>query len=235
MAAIHIEIVSVAPPYQAALIKVDRFPVAHDPPKIRALMTKIVQAAATNGFSSDVFLQAESLKNGKDQFDSHVSEWHPESGLGVWPDRPPPELWKMSDLFRMARGERVPLMYNVYRLNGGPKANNQAFDMLLGSGMVMALVHNGSADELLARYKEEFLPASKQPNLRIMPFYVPLLDHNSLEKRQSAELQKWLGGARLYMRESTGDNAILVLTDFDLGALLSAAGAKKQGDRWILE
>src|SRR5579872_4095090 len=236
MAAIHIEIVSVAPPYQAAQIKVSRFPLGSDTPKIKGIVTRILDAAAKDGLASDVFLQNEFFNNGRQQFDAHVAEWQPESGLGVWPDRPPPEVWKTTDMFRMARGERVPLMYRVYRLGGGVKANAQALDLLLGSGMVMTVVHSGTIDKLLSYYKDTFLPTIKQENLRILPFYVPLLDTKSLHTSHDGDLSKWLGPGHLYLRESPGDNAILIVTDSDLNALLERAGAKRGGDnRWSIE
>ena len=236
MAAIHIEIVSVASPYSAVQIKVRRFPLADDLPKIRTLVVNLVQLASIAGLSSDVFLQSEYLNNGRDAFNANIPNWRPEVGLGVWPDRPPPELWKVSDLFKMARGERVPLMYQVSRVTAGAKANAQATDLLLGSGMVVSVVHKGSTDELLSYYKETFLPNIKQPNLRIMPFYIPLLDLKSIHNRRADELKQWLGPAHFYLRESPLEDAVIVITDGDLEGLLTRAGAKKGGDgRWIIE
>ena len=236
MAAIHIEMVSVPPPYHAARIEVSKFPLASDiAPKVHAFVTNLVNAASAGAPTAEVLLQNEYIANGKEQFSAHIPEWHPESGLGVWPDRPPPELWKLTDIFKMAAGERIPLMYRVYRLTTGPKANRQAFEVLSGTGMVMVVLHSDSTDQLLARYKDTFLPGIKQENLRILPFYVPLLDLKSLHNRQPEELRRWLGGARFYLRESPLDNAIVVLTEADLGALLPQAGAKKNGDgSWLI-
>jgi hypothetical protein len=236
MAAIHIQMVYVPPPYHAARIEASNFPLPADIlPRIRAFLATLVHAASPGGTSSEVLLQNEYIANGKEQFIAHVPDWHPQSGLGVWPDRPPPELWKVTDIFRMAAGEKVPLMYRVYRLTTGPKANAQAFEVLSGTGMVMVVLHSGSADELLARYKDTFLPGIKQPNLRIMPFYVPLLDFKSLHDRKPEDLRRWLGGASFYLRESPADKAILLLMDADLGSLLQQAGARQNGDgSWLI-
>jgi len=229
--AIHILLMSVSQPYYAVQIQVDRFPLPDGvAPRVRELLTGLLRAASAGGMTSDVFLQNEFLVNGRDQFNQHIRAWLPESGLGVWPDRPPPELWKMTDIFRMARGERVPLMYRVYRLKSGPKAGAEAFQVLSGSGMVMAVAHAGSSDDLLRQYKETYLPGIKEPNLRIFPFYVPLLDSSSLHNRKAEELSRWLGGAHLYLRESPSDKAILVVTDADVGPLMTQAGARQEGD-----
>ena len=237
MLAIHIQAISVPRPYYAVQIQIDHFPLPVDiSPKVRALLINLIRVASTDGLTSDVFLQNEYLANGKDQFNRHISEWSPESGLGVWPDRPPPELWKTSDVFRMARGQRVPLMYRVYRLKASSQASAQAFEIMLDSGMVIELLHQGSTEDLLKQYKDTYLPGIKEPNLRIFPFYVPLLDLNSLRNRKAEDLSRWLGGAHLYLRESPPDHAILIVADADLGPLLKQAGAATDAEgRWFVK
>ncbi|MFZ0964841.1 MAG: hypothetical protein WAO35_28625 [Terriglobia bacterium] len=231
MAIIHIVMLSVPQPYSAVQIQIDHFPLPDEvAPKVRDLLNGLVRAASANGMTADTFLQNEFLANGRDQFNQHLREWVPESGLGVWPDRPPPELWKTTDIFKMAGGVRVPLMYRVYRLKGGPKASAEALQLMASSGMAMAILHSDSTEELLKRYKATYLPGITAPNLRIFPFYVPLLDANSLRNRKPDELGRWLGGAHLYLRESPTDKSVLVLADTDLGPLLVNAGAKQEGD-----
>ena len=237
MAAMHIEMVAVAPPYQAAEIKVAKFPAPADiSTKLRVFLTTLMQAASNGGMNSDVFLQNEFLANGRAIVNPKMPEWKPQTGLGVWPDRPPPELWKVSDLFRMARGERIPLTHQVLRVTAGPKANSQAFSLVLGTGMIVSVLHGDSSDDLLARYKQTYLPTIKEESLRILPFYAPLLDLKSLHTSRGDDLSKWLGGARLYLRESPGDSAILIVTNIDLADLLGRAGARKDGqNHWLID
>jgi hypothetical protein len=237
MPAILIDALPVGGPFAAVQVHAGKFPV--DPrllPAIRLFLGNLVQAASTGGLTGDVFLQHQYLPNAKDEFMSHLQAWTPLSGLGVWPDRPPPELWKTADMFRMAKGEDVPLMYRVLQVNGGPQSGAEAWDTLLGSGMVMELVHSGLIDSLLNAYKAIYLPDIKTPNLRIFPFYVPLLDVNSVRDRPAEELSKWLGGVRLYIRESPEDKSILLLSDLAIEPLLVKAGAREAGKgRWALE
>lgn len=235
MVPIHIEMVAVAPPYSAAQVKVSHFPMAADGSvKLRVFLTALVQAAS-DSLSLEVFLQNEYLANGRDLVNPRLPEWRPQVGLGVWPSRPPPELWKISDIFRMARGERVPLMYQVSRITTGPKASLQALNLLLGTGMTMAIVHAGPADELLSDYKNTYLPTIKEPSLRILPYYVPLLDLKSLQADHSGNLPKWIGKARFYLRESPLDNAILLVAAADLNVLLERAGARRDGPQsWLV-
>jgi len=234
LAAIHVQAISVPQPYHAAQIEVGSFPLGGDiSPRVSAFVTSLVAVASTGGVTADVFLQTEYLKNGRDRFNPHIREWLPESGLGVWPDRAPPELWKLTDIFRMALGERVPLINRVDRLAAGPQANQAALQVMLGSGMVMTIGHAGSTDDLLKHYRDVYLPGIKEPSLRIFPFYVPLLDLNSLHNRKAEELERWLGGTLLYLRESPSDRAVLMISPTDLSTLLTRAGAKSEGDgRW---
>src|SRR5215813_8610608 len=141
MAAIHIEAVAVPPQFHAVQVKCGRFPIGADGAKLRAFLAAVLQSAAAGGLNQETFFQNEYLANGRDIVNPHLPEWVPQVGLGVWPDRPPPELWKVSDMFKMARGERVPLMYQVSRVSAGPKASSQALQLLLGTGMTMSILH----------------------------------------------------------------------------------------------
>jgi hypothetical protein len=231
VAAIHMQAVSVPRPYYAVEIKVGSYALGSDiSPRVSTLLVSLVATASAGRMTEEVFLQSEYVKNGRSQLDSHIREWMPESGLGVWPDRAPPELWKLSDIFRMALGESVPLMNRVDRVTAGAKANEEALQEMLPSGMVMTIVHSGSTDDLLRHYKDAFLPRIKEPNLRIFPFYVPLLDLNSLRNCNGAQLGEWLGGAHLYLRESPADHAVLIISSQDPNSLLTRAGARTEGN-----
>ena len=234
MPTVLIEALQAGPLYEAVQVHVGPFPVDRRlETGIRTLLNGLVQAASAGGLTSDVFLQHQYRPYAKEEFAKRLQVWAPVSGLGVWPNRPPPELWKTSDIFRMAKGEDVPLMYRVLQLNGGPRSGADAWDALLGSGMVMRLVHSGAIGSLLQAYKEIYLPRIKTPNLRIFPFYVPLMDVNSVRDRDGEELHRWLAGIRMYIRESPEDKSILLLSDLGLAPLLAEAGAREAGKgRW---
>ena len=234
LAAIHIQAVSVPQPYYAVQVEVGSYPLSNGiSPKVSAFLASLVAAVGAGGLTEDVFLQSEYLKNGRDQFTSHIREWLPESGLGVWPDRAPPDLWKLTDIFRMALGESVSLINRVDWVTAGSKANQEVSQVMLGSGMLMTIVHAGSSDDLMKHYKEVYLPRIKEPNLRIFPFYVPLLDLNSLRNCKDGQLGEWLGAAHLYLRESPADQAVLIVASTDLNSLLTQAGARTEGEgRW---
>jgi hypothetical protein len=196
-------------------------------------MIMVLLQSASAGKQIEVFLQDEYLANGKQEFDRHGSQWFPEAGLGIWPDRPPPRLWKTTDLFRMARGEKIPLKYSLYHISAANGAPMQAVEKMTGTGMVVAVVHSGSTKELLNYYKATYLPSIEEPNLRISRFFAPLLDRKSLENRKIEEISRWLGNASLYLRESPEDRGVIIIADHDLGPLLKQTGARAEGEgKW---
>ena len=234
MPPILIESLPAGLPYEAVQIYTGSYPVDRRTlPGVRSLLNRLVQAASPDGLAGDVFLQHQYLPNAKEIFLQSLPVWAPKSGLGVWPDRPAPELWKTADLFRMAKGEDVPLMYRVFQLSGGPRAGIDAWEALLGSGMMMKLIHSGPVSSLLEAYKRFYLPGIQTPNLRIFPFYLPLLDANSVYGRDGQQLQQWLAGTRLYVRESPPDKSVLLVSSSPLQPLFQAVGAREAGKgRW---
>lgn len=236
MSILSIESIPVEKPFSAILVHCGKYRLnAADAAPAKRFTSRLLDIAG-QGISRTVFLQEEYLANAKSEFSSHVQQWRPESGLGVWPDREPPRLWKTTDLFRMARGEKIPLMYRVFRITAGPAAGADALATMAGTGLTMALVHSVPVEALLKQYKDTFLPRLTEPTFRIFPFYVPLLDLKSIRDRKAQELTGWLGSARLYLRESPQDSGLLVVTTLEMQPLISAAGAR-QNDRgaWIVE
>ena len=222
-----IERIATEQPYTALLIHTGSYPLAPEAAAKARLTAAALRDSAKGGvLAFAVFLQHEYLANGKEEFSAHLQQWKPESGLGVWPDRPAPRLWKTLDMFRMARGEKVPLMYRVLRIAGDAAVAADVFNRMTGSGMAMGIVHGNSVDSLMKQYKDRYLPGITELTLRLFPFYVPLLDVKSVRDRRAAELTDWLRGARLYMRESPEDKGILVITDMHIEPILAKAGAK---------
>jgi len=234
MSGISIETASAAP-YTIIMARAGAYPLDPAAATAAGSLASALLAHAPRSLNRTVFLQEQYMGNRKEEFTSHLRDWRPMSGLGVWPDRPPPRLWRTTDLFRMMLGQDVPLMFRVARL-ANQSAESDAFYRLMGSGMVMAISHAGSTENLLQLYKNRYLPSIQEPNLRILPFYVPLLDAKSVGKRGAAELSDWLGSASLYIRESPEDKGMLVITNLDVDPLLTAAGAKKdRAGRWFFD
>lgn len=244
--AISIEPMLVPPPCTAFVLRTGKFPTSHEArSRLRVFLDRLSNViSARIRFSPEVFLQVEFMANGRDVFDQHSVEWRPEVGLGVWPNRPPPELWKPTDIFKMAvefqrTGRMRPLMYRVLRVVGEPLVRTQAQSLMIGTGMLTSIWTRYSSEEFLTRAKSIFLPSIQSPNFRIFPFYVPLLDFGSLRDRKPGELDSWLCGDAVYLRESPSDNAIILIATRPLVPLIEESGAMAQAGQgnapiWIL-
>jgi hypothetical protein len=241
---ISIEPMPVPAPCTAVLWRTGKFPAPEaDRILLRAFLHRLSDViSARLHFTPQVFLQLEFLANGRDIYDRNAAAWRPKAGLGVWPNRPPPELWKSTDIFKMAAeykrtGRMRPLMYRVLQIQGDPVPRAQAQLLMLGTGTVLSIWIPGGAEDFLLRTKNEFLKTIQSPNFRIFPFYVPLLDIQLLRDRKPGELDRWLCGDVVYLRESPTDNAIILVATMPLAPLLEEAGAKIRpgGEGWVLE
>ena len=234
------------PPCAAAFLRTGKFPVLEAQKQIlRSFWRRLSDAiSARLRLNQEVFLQLEFMRDGREIFDQHAPEWASNIGLGVWPNRPPPEPWKGSDIFKIAlamqrSGRLPPLMYSVLRIEDEPRVRAEAGSIMIGTGMVASIWTSQGGDEFLNQARDELLPAIKSKNFRIFPFYIPLLDFASLRDQKAGELERWLCGSTVYVRESPLDNATIVLATVPLAPLLEEAGARAQPGRgdsaiWIL-
>jgi hypothetical protein len=238
---ITIEPISVPHPCSAVFLRTGKFPVAEAEKQVlRSFWTRLSNAiSAQLRLNLEVFLQLEFIRDGREIYDQHATDWASTIGLGVWPNRPPPEPRRVADAFKIAQyaqrmGRFPPLMYSVLRIGGEPRARAAAGSLLLGTGMVVGMWATEGGEEFLHHTREELLPPIKSKNFRNFSFYMPLLDFASLRDRQLGELERWLCGSSLYMRESPDDNATIMLATMPLVPLLEEAGAKPtDSGRWL--
>ncbi len=138
-------------------------------------------------------------------------QWMPESGLGVWPDREPPRLWTPADFTDRNFGDSLPeLMYVVYYISG-QNAAAHAWESTFGSGASAHLVLNKTPEQFHLDLNHELSARIQEEAFKNQPFYFPLLDARSLERARAGDLDRWLQGVLLYIRESVEDRGILVL------------------------
>ncbi len=229
---IPIESVGAPAPWQALKIPVGAFP-AHKRylPPLRALLDQLTGALVEErGLSAEVFIQGNHLhrKGGAAVMAAHGAAWIPIQGLGVWPGREPPRLWTWKDfvflLPGMSPGE---LMYNVFRITGPGDARYQARDLMLGRGTVLEILLEGDLDAWLEKTRAVLLPPIKEPTFRSFPYYIPLLEIETLRSARPEQLEEWLGGASAYIRESREDHALLLLSRQPLIPVLERLGAGK--------
>jgi hypothetical protein len=145
----------------------------------------------------------------------------------VWPDREPPTVWTKEDFENLDFGEQPrTLMYQVLRVTTGVEAREDARNTMLGIGAVTQLMTTGGTEALLKAGIETLLPPIQDPAFTAFPYYMPLLEAKSLEGAKTAQLDKWLCGAAVYLRESVEDQAILIASREPLAGLLESLGGR---------
>ena len=151
----------------------------------------------------------------------------PSIGLGVWPDRPPPELWSVEQVKEFMPGQSPPtLMYQVLRVTTDQKARSHARDTMLGLGTTISVFPQQQSDDFFAKTREVLLPPIKQRVFKMLPFYMPLFDMKSLTNSAASDLAEWFCGAGLYIRESYHDKGILIAADRPLAPLFESLGCR---------
>lgn len=175
----------------------------------------------------NVFLQLEQLHTGdcRQRFARHAGEWIPEVGLGIWPAEPPPTTWTREDFLKIPRGGRVrPLMYQVFWISASPSIRASARRTLLDVGPLVQVMGAEQDDVFLDRTVRLYQPGIQDPSLTCYPFYLPLLDLQTISAADHQQLSSWLCGARVYIRQSFEDKGLIVLTDQPLTIALKSMG-----------
>ncbi len=178
------------------------------------------------------------LDDGVQRIGDHGREWIPQVGLGVWPDRPAPTMWTMDDFKELGVGEKPrELMYQVLRVTTTPAARESAQNVMLGLGAVLQILVPDSNDLFLARSGKFLLAGIQDAAYTCFPFYVPLVQISTLTNATASELNLWMCGCSIYIRESPEDMGILIASRQPLNPLLEKLSGKLQSEPepvWIL-
>jgi hypothetical protein len=209
-------------------LPVSAFPVPGDELAYVKRVVREVTGRCTTaaGLKAEVFVQMAQLHvgDGAARLAAHGREWRPTLGLGVWPNRAPPTLWTRKDFENLGPGEAPrKIMYQVFRITG-PDAGGAAREEMLGLGTLLQLMFEGSFELLLERMGLVLLAPIKEPAYTCFPFYVPLLDVDAVAGASAELLERWCGGAQIYVRESAEDVGILLVSQISVRSILQSLG-----------
>ena len=201
-------------PWAACILPVSGFPVTEKERELLrgAVVDWVLGMAAKERLTLATWIQMSPLhkSGGARMLSQHAKSWLPETGLGVWPDRDPPRLWRDDDFLEREWGAPLPtLMHTVFHVSGPAPAPREALSLLIGSGTAVSVLLAASDPGVYHEQMQELLlPSIEEEALRGHPFYLPLLEAKSL---QHAGLDDWMGAARVYFRESVEDSGVLVI------------------------
>lgn len=161
-------------------------------------------------------------------FSINAGRWIPETGLGVWPNRPAPRMWKLEDLEELDTTSGMPpLLNSLFRVTADVNMRLDAMTIMTGTGCALQLVSRVESQVLLRDLKEIFLNFIEDRIFRIFPWYVPLLDKVMLVEPIAPLVLSVMRGVSLYARESAEDGNILILSAEPLADILPHLGCKQ--------
>lgn len=209
--------------WHAWLLAVPAFPVLAE--KMELYRGAVQQFAGTLArayqFNQALALQLWKLsgKHGGDLLQQHADAWPSDLGFGVWPDRAAPTGWNEDSIQDAAaavyRGDEPPLPMHrtlLFKMEN-QAAYDDALKQMSGFGATVQMFAKDSISELRRRGREQFLPRITDARFRGGRVYLPMLDRQSVQAATSSkELEAWLCGAHVYVRESAEDRGVLVIS-----------------------
>lgn len=180
------------------------------------------------GFHAFALLQYNQLNlGGASQIAStHFGAWAIDSGLGYWPEREPPRLWTREDFTDLDLGETPrPLMHQVFGINKGLPAIQEAFRLLLGLGPMVFTLSEDSVQKVKERATAMFKPLIQEPALRLFAYCFPLLCAATFSPENQEKLAAWACGIHFFLRESPEEKGIFIASRRPLDRVWQATGA----------
>jgi hypothetical protein len=228
--AVQLRLIPLEKPWHAALLQVSAFPLApHELPGVRSFVRLLSQALAGSDLSAEIFIQGTQLHvdEAGSRLSEHARQWAPQLGLGVWPGREPPTLWNKEDFEQLQIGAQPrPLAYQLFRITGSKRSRAEAREVMFGRGANLEILLDAPVETFLAKAEALLLPPIQESAFRSYPFYVPLLEAQSAMNAGPGQLDAWLCGAPVYVRESVEDRAVLILSRKPLLPVLQDMGGR---------
>jgi hypothetical protein len=182
------------------------------------------------GCSHESFIQMSQLREQATTrlFADNARKWIPETGLGIWPHRPPPRMWTIEDMEDMDPNSGMPtLLHSLFRVTTDANARLDAMSTMVGTGCGLQLVSYVEGSVLLRNLKELFLHFIQDRVFRIFPWYVPLLERAGLIDPMQLLTASAMRDISLYIRESPEDGGIVIVSAQPLEELFPGMGGQQ--------
>lgn len=220
---VFLERVPIDSPFEAAILKTGKLPLDKEAGESlgRVLLPWLRELAERMSLEHAMWLQGAELhsSNAVDLLVKHGAEWMPDIGLGIRPDGEPPRMLRDDDFRKRRWNDPIKIKHETaFHLAGGAAAAESAIRLLCGSGTMLYCLLDAPVQIYLAEQRALWLPTIQEPAFRAHPFYVPFIDAGSLGNKEASRLMSWMGRARLYLRESTEDEGLVIVSSI-VGAL----------------
>jgi hypothetical protein len=214
--------------FEAAWLRLSSIPLeVNERSTLRAIVRSVEESVRTRSklpLTHEVYLQMTQIEHpsGPLLLSRNGPRWLPSPGVGVWPDKEPPRSMTVRDVEVLIPGQKMAeFSHQVLRLNTrDDRMRVEAIETLLGTGAVLLMLVPEEWTAARRRISEGLEKGITEESFRGHPFYVPLLDGNSLKALSPSQLSRCLDGVMLYLREDVIEQAVLVISQI-LFAVLS--------------
>jgi hypothetical protein len=236
MSTIALTTVATAQPFEAYLLPVQSFPIpSNDLAAVDSFFRDFcAEAMKTLGLSTEVFFQLEQLvdKKSRTLMAEHGKAWLPETGLGVWVDRDPPQKWTMEEITNFVPGDKLrPIMFQVFRVSSSQQERIQARSLMLPYGPVLEIL-TSSGETFLPSIKPVFSANITDRSYTCFPYYVGLIEVKTMARATVEQLNRWFQGMTIYIRQSFEDQGILIASAMGLARMFEAIGGVQGAAGW---
>jgi hypothetical protein len=155
-------------------------------------------------------------------YEANISRWLPSVGLGIFPNRRAPTRMTREAAMDAAAAmfARQPTDLPAYRLmhvSGSGDAPAHASKTLLGQGIVQRLWTRDAWSATKQRGREAYLLRIAEASLRRAAFHIPIFELAAFTSDITAQqVDQWMCGALVYLRESEEDGGLLLLSRQEL-------------------
>lgn len=212
----------------AAWLRLPKLPLEQDhrPLLVKTLTSiqKAIEQATRKKIVEEIYLQMTELErpSGSLLISRNGSRWKPAVGLGVWPDREPPQPLNEDDYKRLSPGQTLrETTFQIMRICAREEdVRAEVIDRMAGTGALLTIMTGEDWGQAQQDDISKRLEASITADIFIgYPFYFPLLDATSLSSLHKEELEGLLSDIVFYCREDRNENAVLIVSRIPLEVL----------------
>lgn len=189
-----------------------------------ASIQKTIEETTRKKIVQDIYLQMTQLERpfGSLLISRNGSRWKPAVGLGVWPDREPPQPLNEDDYKKLSPGQTLrETTFQVMRICADEEAiKAEIIAQMGGTGaLITVLAPEGWGQPQQNDISERLAAPITADAFVGYPFYFPLLDERSLSNLSKANLDAILLDVAVYIREDLDERAVLIVSRIPFNVL----------------
>jgi hypothetical protein len=214
----------------AGWLRLPKLPIERDLRHLLIETVELIHEAAEKfverKIAQDIYLQMTQLErpSGPQIISRNGSRWKPLFGLGIWPDREPPQPINEDDFKNLSPGQSPrETTYQLLHICASEEfVRKEVIGQVAGSGALLLVLADEEWGQVQRDAISERLEASMTAEAFMgYPFYFPLLDAKSLESLHRSDIDAIFPEVTVYIREDLSKNAIFFLSRIPLDSLFS--------------